>query len=222
MTFGLALGTKRAARKVTKAPCSLRQSPHSTRHWKCMQENLPPQTGRWSRTTWALRSGTRRAGCRAGGHRFCCAVRLCVSFCAGVRRRKAYLHDWATTQNNLGIVLSDQAEAESKGQRAPSASTGCLDVPGGTGVYTKKAAGLGDDPEQSGFCALGPSEPDPRARGHTSASTGCLDVSGLRWRSIRKKDLPQDWAMTQNNLGVALRDQLEAGCRWTAPHEKRC
>ena len=74
-----------------------------------------------------------------------------------VRTREQLPQDWATTQNNLGVALWDQA-ARTEGPKgaellaqAVTAYRSALEV-----LHARAAAGLGPDPEQPRCRAPGP------------------------------------------------------------------
>ena len=111
------------------------------------------------------------------------------------------------TQNNLGNVLGDLGERGERGTRCPVFRAVGGRLSGGPGGQNPRAiaAGLGHDAEQSGHRA-----PRSGERSERRTSAQYLEQSVAAYRAAlevyTREQLPQDWATTQNNLGIALRD----------------
>ena len=125
-----------------------------------------------------------------------------------VRTREQLPQDWAKTQNNLGNALQDQGRRGRGRQRRRAAGPGGERLPQRPGSLHPRAAaaGLGHDPEQPGQRAPGPG---PRQEGAKGAELLAQAVTAYRsaLEVSTREQLPQDWARTQNNLGIALGDQ---------------
>src|ERR1039458_6837042 len=133
--------------------------------------------------------------------------------------RGSHPHDWARTQNNLGGCLLEPrraAEWDRRGGVSPrcrhrlSERFPC--------IYERVfPTGLGGHPEQPGGCLPGPRGATERERGDGEPACGRHRLSECS-ADPNKSVAPQDWAMTQNNLGAAhLRDGEPAGARHRFP-----
>ena len=121
-----------------------------------------------------------------------------------VRTREQLPQDWAMTQNNLGTALSDRRAERRSGSGAAVGRIGGGVSRGAQGLHARAvAAGLGDDAEQSGHCV---ERPGGRSEGAEAARLLGEAVAAYReaLKVRTREQLPQDWAMTQNNLGNAL------------------
>ena len=125
-----------------------------------------------------------------------------VSRCpAGVRRATGQLPlQWAMTHNNLGNALLRLGERESGTAHSGRGSGGVSRCP--TGVHARAgAAGLGRDPEQSGQCAVEVWGNANRGQRVWEDAVAAFRAALLQYASER---VPLNWAMTQNNLGLAV------------------
>ena len=115
------------------------------------------------------------------------------------RTRERVPLDWAMTQNNLGNALqrSGSGRAGRRGSRRRSRPTARRWRNG----RANACRSMGDDAEQSRRCA-------PNARERESG-TARLEEAVAAFRAAleerTRERVPLDWAMTQNNLGAALR-----------------
>jgi hypothetical protein len=98
---------------------------------------------------------------KAGNERLASAITAYRS-ALEVYTREQLPQDWALTQNNLGLALSDQA-ARTEGAKgaellaqAMSAYRSALEVT----TREQLPPGLGPDPERPGYRALGPGDSD--------------------------------------------------------------
>ena len=123
-----------------------------------------------------------------------------------VRPDKDLPLDWAMTQNNLGNALrnlggrTEERPAFNSSTRPPKPIAMRL-----RSGRARTAARLGDDAEQSRHCARRSRRAHRGAAGLqflNEAAQACRDALEVRTR----KDLPLQWATTQNNLGAALGD----------------
>jgi hypothetical protein len=124
---------------------------------------------------------------------------------------------WATTQNNLGNALADlgtRAGDTDALQDAVTAYRAALEVTHAGG----QPDGLGHDPEQP--------RQRPRNLGARAGDTDALQDAVTAFRAaleVRTREAsPMQWAMTQNNLGNALRTSAPARatptrCRTPSP-----
>ena len=115
---------------------------------------------------------------------------------------------WARTQNNLGVALcelgthsgGEEGRKLLEGKPLPPSIAPWRSLP-----KADLPTGLGPDPEQSGRSrstesrerAVAGEEGRKLLEGAVAAYRSALEV-------FTKADLPQDWATTQNNLGLAL------------------
>ena len=124
------------------------------------------------------------------------------------RTRERVPLDWAMTQNNLGNALSMLGRARERDGEARRGGRRLSRGAEGTNARAR-AARLGPDPEQSGQCAF-----DPWGAGERD---GELEEAVAAYREALKEctreRVPLDWAMTQNNLGIALCEPWGAGER---------
>ena len=113
------------------------------------------------------------------------------------RTRERVPLDWAATQNNLGIALWKLGERESSTARLDEAVAAYREALTGKDARAR-ATRLGRDPEQSRRCVAG--------AGRARERHGAAERGGQRALTERMRDrVPLAWAMTQNNLGNALR-----------------
>ena len=115
------------------------------------------------------------------------------------RTRERVPLDWAVTQNNLGHALCDARRAGERDGAARGGGCGLSRGARGTDARAGSAP-VGDDAKQPRQCARearGAGERDGAARGGGSAYRAALEER-------THERVPLDWAMTQNNLGVAL------------------
>ena len=125
-----------------------------------------------------------------------------------VRTRAEHPVDWAMTQNNLAIALAEQA-GRTRGGGGGAARRGGSGLPRGAGGPHPGGAsgGLGEDAEQPRQSR------SPAQAGRTEGAAGAalLAEAVAAYRAAlevyTRAAHPVDWAMTQNNLGVALADQ---------------
>ena len=122
------------------------------------------------------------------------------------RTRDDLPQDWAMTQNNLGTRAPEPGRAAGGRRRGAAAGRGGRGLPAGPHRLhpRRPAPGLGHDPEQPGHRAP---EPGRAAGGRRGARRLAEAVEAYRQALAvyTRDDLPQDWARTQNNLGIALR-----------------
>ena len=83
-----------------------------------------------------------------------------------VHTREQLPQDWATTQNNLGIALSGPGGSDRGAKRRRASGPGGERLPKRLGSLHARAAaaGLGHDPEQPGYRALGTRRLGPRGQ----------------------------------------------------------
>ena len=173
-----------------------------------------PRTGPRPRTTWASPSRPGGPGGAARGPPSSWRRPSTPTAAAlEVRTREQLPQDWAMTQNNLGIALGDLAGGpRAAGRRAPGRRPS-TPTAAALEVYTREhaAPGLGHDPEQPGHRPPRPGGRVAGAAGRRALAEAVEAYRGRPRRSTPASMLPQDWAMTQNNLGIALRDLAAPG-----------
>jgi tetratricopeptide (TPR) repeat protein len=127
-----------------------------------------------------------------------------------VRTKADLPQDWAATQDNLGLALSDQGERSSEAKATELLAQSVEAYRAALEVYTKADLPQGWAATQSN---LGTALWDQGKRSSGAEATELLAQSVEAYRAAlevyTKADLPQGRAMTQNNLGIALWDQGE-------------
>ena len=159
---------------------------------------------RQSRSRTRPRGPTGRRARRCSPRRWRPIARRCE-----VRTEAAHPVDWAMTQNNLGIALVGAGRADRRGGGDGAARRGGGGLSRGAGGPDAGGAsgGLGDDAEQPRHRARGPGAADRRARRGRRCSAEAEAAYRAALEVYTRAAHPVDWAMTQNNLGVALADQ---------------
>ena len=176
-----------------------RRSPPTGRRWrKCTRERVPLD---WATTQnnlgialWSL--GERESG-TARLEEAVAAYRAALE----ERTRERVPLDWADDAEQPRHRAREPGRA---GERDGAAGGGGRGLPGGAGGTHPRAgaARLGHDAEQ----------PRQRARslGERESGTARLEEAVAAYRAAleewTRERVPLDWAMTQNNLGTALRD----------------
>jgi tetratricopeptide (TPR) repeat protein len=211
-TWALRSGTKRAGRKGPRAPrCWRRPSWPTAPRWRSGRKKTCRRTGPMTQNNLgnALRDQASRTQGTEGTALLAQAV-LAYRSALEVRTKKDLPQDWAMTQNNLGIALSDQASRTQGTEGTALLAQAVLAYRSALEVGRKKTCRkTGPRPRttwamRSGTKRAGRKGPRaPRCWRRPSWPTA------PRWRSIRKKTCRKTGPMTQNNLGVALRDQAQ-------------
>ena len=129
------------------------------------------------------------------------------------RTRERVPLDWAMTQNNLGLALCEPGRAGERHGAPGAGGRGLPRRPGGTHPRARPAP-MGHDPEQPGHRARRPWASGRAARRAWSRRSRPTAPPS---RNAPASACRCDWAMTQNNLGIALCEPGRAGERDGAP-----
>ena len=182
-----------------------RRSRPSARPSPSAPATTSPSSGPRPRTTWAAlaRLGERRGGAEG--------VRQLVEAVEAFRQALAvYTRDhlpqqWAWTRNDLGLALRMLGARQGAPRGAPAGRGGRGLPPGPRRLHSRRPPpAVGPDPEQPGTRARGSGRTAGGRRGaHRLAEA--VEAYRQALTVYTRDDLPQQWAQTQNNLGLALR-----------------
>ena len=142
------------------------------------------------------------------------AIRRAIS-----SRWRANMPRWAIARrrrrrnDGLGIAFEEEGRARKRRQGRCFARSGGAGVSKCASRFTPKPICLGTGPRRntiSGMCSKHEGQIGPAG----DKAAGLLDQAVEAFRGAlevcTKADLPQDWARTQNNLGIALMDRGRA------------
>jgi tetratricopeptide (TPR) repeat protein len=168
------------------------------------------KSGPWSKACNDFASFLRQRGevidPAAGNAKLQEALELCRGTLAFASRKTAP-HDWATTQNNLGVVLTALGERASGEQSSQHLEQSVAAFRAALEVYTREQLPQDWAMTQNNLGVV-LRDLGLRARGEQAAQYLEQSVAAFRaaLEVYTREQMPQQWAMTQNNLGGVLRD----------------